>query len=299
MGARVARAMTCGGGSMDRRGVALLSAVIVGAAVALLSHAALLLGLAMATASRASVQVAQERAGADVQLAREAAGLQHLDDSLATGLVRRRLTPELLRVVAGSAPAARVGLLWAPDVQTRLDALSAGVVTGIALDATTVARLRQETADPCPPGVYPRLLPLGRRRSPVDAAWDQIGPFRGDAWGILPAPPRTPPADGRAFRADGDLTLAPGSWRGVLIVQGDLTLSAGATFTGYVAARTVRLRGGSRLTGVVSAEQRVIAEGTATVGVAPCAAAAAISESSPLDLVRMVLPDRWSADVGF
>jgi len=85
----------------------------------------------------------------------------------------------------------------------------------------------------------------------------------------------------------------------VLIVQGDLTLSAGATFTGYVAARTLRLRGGSSLTGVVSAEQTVIAEGTATLGVAPCAAAAAISESSPLDLVRMVLPDRWAADEGF
>ena len=297
VGDRGVRGATTCAASAPRSGVALVATVLLGAALLLLAHAGVLIGLALERAGQGDVRGAEIDAHLDTRLRSLPAELATLDDSLDEGLGGRRLSPELLRVRADSAGRTGVATLWLADAGTRLAALGAGVRAG-GVTPGSADRILRAPVDSCGAGVAvpPGFADLDVAPWPADGPL-AIGPIGPADWGDpAPPPPAGAPAPGGWF-VDVDSALGSGTWTGVLLVHGDLELRAGASVSGWVAVSgDLAVVDGASIHGVARVGGTVRVDPGGTIGVAPCDAVALLRSVPRFALPVIVGPPAWPGD---
>ncbi len=281
-----------------RSGFVLVTVLVLATAVALMAHAGLMIGVALDRAARASAGTAEIDAGMARRVAIAGASLATLDDPLPPGVEGRRLSPELLRIRADSAGQGRVGVIWALDPATRIASLGAGVRAGRGVPTADAARITADDADECSPEVVgPAGLPLTMLDAWAIERPLDLGPLDSASWLGLDSLPAVAPGGVTAFRGDGHVRLAPGTWSGVLVIDGSLDVGDGVEITGWVAVTgdvTVGL--GGRLVGTLRAGGGVAVHDGGEVRVAPCTAVARMRSLPILTVPRALRPIAWPAD---
>jgi hypothetical protein len=282
----------------QREGIALVAVILLGTALVLLAHVAVVLGLALEKAARADVAAAEIDALLDSRLTSVREGMTSLHDSLPAGIDGRLVSPELLRLSADSAGRGRIGLVWALDPQTRLDALGAGV--RMPLPSTTIGsgRIAGSAADSCAPGL---VVPTGFRISSVSPWYGEtplsVGPLDRSDWIGLPDPPPGGSPVPSAWFTDESLTLGPGSWRGLVLVDGTLELVAGADVRGWVAVTgDLILRDGATVHGVARVGGTVAVDPGGVIEVAPCGAVQTVHGLPDFAFPVAIGATAWPAD---
>jgi len=262
-----------------REGMALLAVLVVGVAITLAAHAALMLGRSLRTSAAIEAHRVEVAARLESRLAAAVAGFVghgDLSEAPPVGVVAHRHTPELLQLRVDSASHGHVALLWSPDPLLRLLDDSVGVRTGRAVDAGTRSRIGVAppgTENACPTGLSPTGPLRDARPHPgwEDDAPLRIGPV--DAPAVLSTlselPP--PPAGPTAALVAGPLRVEEAHWSGALWVAGDLEVGPGGHILGRVAvAGDLTIEAGARLEGTVrvGGSLRVLPGGVLTVD--PC-----------------------------
>lgn len=281
-----------------RSGFALVATLVLGVAVTLLAHAALLLGTAQRRAAGREVRRIASVTQARADLGQAVRALR-AGGPVPGDVEVDSLGPELLLMRAGRGPSGRVGLVWRGDLAARLGALRAGVEVDAApathqRDRIVHGRMSRD----CAVGIRaPALAPWIRSDGPAPL---EFGPIdRTDLEAMLsPVPPRVegPVPAGPLGFAPHDVTLAGAVGAVGLWVDGSIEIEAGADVTGFIRATgPVVLRSGARFVGVVRSGAIELDPGS-ELEVWPCAFVELLDAHSVLLAARPLHPFGWPAD---
>ncbi len=264
-----------------RQGIALLAVVLVGVAITLVAHAALLLGRTVLISARSEAARVEASAALGLRLVSAFHTIESSRDlrtPLPSGISGHLLTEELLHLSADSAGQLQEVIAWRPSPASRLRDDSVGVRTGSAADAATRSRIEalSAAADPCPAGVT--VTAALRDDRPV-VGWAGEDPLR---FGPLPAaataatfgspPPVPPPAPVGTFVSTG-VRPAVGRWEGAYWYDGDLDVGPGVEIAGRVAVSgDLTIEGGGVVAGIVRVGGRLRIDPGGRLRVAPCLA---------------------------
>jgi hypothetical protein len=280
-----------------QRGFVLVTTLVLGVALTLLAHAALMLGTA---SERASIREldrvgAVMRARADLVAALAAV---RTSTPPPAGVRIDRLGRELLLLRSGTGVAGRAGLVWVGDPLARVEAIRAGVEVDAVPALADVGRIV---------GAGPSGICVGGVVEPVRPRWIasagpeplRFGPLEAEELqGVLPALGsrlEAPAAPGAGYAAS-DLTVAGRVGPVGLWVEGDVRLAPGAEVVGYVRATGRMIVGaGARFTGVVRAGG-IALDASAEVHVRPCALAEVLAAHPQLIGPRALRPFGWPTD---
>jgi len=294
----VVRSVRPGNRRQRESGVALLTVLILGTAVALMAHAGLMIGLAMDRAAASGAGAAEVDAGLRVRLHGAVSSLATLDDPLPAGVAGRRLSAELLRLRADSVGRGWAGLVWFPDPQTRLDALVAPVLVGRSLGLQSRQRVTRPAGDSCPAGWgVPDTLPTIAVLDWEDEHPLDIGPLDTTDWASHSAPPDGGTAKPVVMFSETSIQLGPGHWEGALLVDGALELVAGASVSGWVGVSgTLTIREGAEVRGVVRVGESLTVDGGGVLEAMPCSALVRLTQTDALSVPGLLGRSPWPTD---
>jgi len=285
-----------------RDGFVLATVLLLGLALTIVAHAALLLSTASLASAVGEAARASTLGTLEARLSTALDGVALAPDLAATptaGVTTLRLTPELLRLRADSGALRREALAWLPDAAVRLSSDSVGVRVGVGLDGLTRAGIESlpGIADPCPVGV---TATAALRSAHPRVGWGDDDPLRfgplprSEVLERVPPLPADPPVAEGAGASLGSKHFGPGVWRGWFWVEDDAEVATGARVVGrLVVGGALVVRGGGRVEGLVAAGGELTIEAGGRLRVAPCAAALAFaSRRWPLVRIRPLAHSR-------
>jgi len=292
-------------------GAALVAAVVLGVALTLLGHAALVLGGTMARAAQIDQEATERDAAMMRSLAAAIGGMDSLHLESGDAQLRgHRLSAEILLLVAADSTGGRAGAVWAPDPATRVGSLAAGVVTGTTPSFSTRARIEQEveTGADCPEGgLTGGVAPWASLGGPDSIAL-AFGPVEGHRWRARIEPSGAEPGGAGAAEIEGEGAPAAVWWGGdavlndtlrnvMLWVDGELQLGPGALLEGWVALTgDLHMEAESRIRGVVRAGGALRMHETARIRVARCPLARLLDRVDQLRAPHALAPFGWRID---